>query len=118
MLSRHPSFIMMMPPTHFWDFPDRAHLWPLDRPWHRTIHGQTPVRAPVMVVLKVLGQESHEMSFVQNDHVVQAFADLLGNRGTAGRAWLAQLSPVVAKALALPVNDGTRLDERQGALPL
>jgi hypothetical protein len=64
---------MMMQPTHFWDLPDRAHLWPLDRPWHRTIHGQTPVRAPVMVVLKVLGQESHEMSFVQNDHVVQAF---------------------------------------------
>jgi hypothetical protein len=59
---------MMMQPTHFWDFPDRAHLWPLDRPWHRTIHGQTPVRAPVIVVLKVLCQESHEMSFVQNDH--------------------------------------------------
>ena len=49
---------------HFWDFPDRAHLWPLDWPWHRTIHGRTPVHAPVIVVLNVLGQESHEMSFV------------------------------------------------------
>jgi hypothetical protein len=36
---------------------------------------------------------------------------------TAGRALLAQLPPVVAKTLALPGNDGTRLHECQSALP-
>ncbi len=42
---------------------------------------------------------------------------LLGNRGTARHAWLAQLSPVVAEALALPGNDGPGLDECQGIAP-
>jgi hypothetical protein len=50
-------------------------------------------------------------------HRVDELVDVFGNRWTAGRALLAQLSPVVAKALALPNDDGTRLNERQGALP-
>jgi hypothetical protein len=32
-LSRCLPFIVVMQPTHLWDFPDRANLWPLDRPW-------------------------------------------------------------------------------------
>jgi hypothetical protein len=43
-------------------------------------------------------------------------ADVFGNPWTAGRTLLAQLSPMVAKALALPSDDGAQLDERQGAL--
>jgi hypothetical protein len=35
----------------------------------------------------------------------------------AGHALLAQLSPVVTKALVLPGDHGARLDERQGMLP-
>src|SRR6266850_463801 len=122
-----------------------------------------------MIVVEVPGQEPPQMSLMQDDHVVQAFAantpneplgvrilpwtpwgdhhflnvqlaqladdpwctpgrialphgadeiaDVFGNRWTAGRAWLAQLSPVVAKALALPGDDGTGLNERQGVLP-
>jgi hypothetical protein len=42
----------MMQPTHFWDFPDRANLWPLDRPRSWTIHGQGPVRAPAMIIVE------------------------------------------------------------------
>ena len=49
--------------------------------------------------------------------VLDELTDLFGNRGTARRALLAQLSPVVAKALALPGDHGTRLHECQGALP-
>ena len=64
----------MMQPTHLWDFPDWANLWPLDRPRQRTIHVQRPVRAPVMIILEVLGQEPPQMSLVQDHHVVQAFA--------------------------------------------
>src|SRR4029077_14188172 len=74
MLSRHPSFIMMMQPTHLWDFPDWAKLWPLDRPRQRTIHVQGSVRTPVMIILEVTGQQPPEMALVQDDHVVQAFA--------------------------------------------
>src|SRR5919198_507850 len=73
MLSRRPSFIMMMQPTHLWDFPDWANLWPLDRSRHWTIHIQGPVHTPMMVITKVPGQEPPEMSLVQDDHMVQAF---------------------------------------------
>src|SRR5918996_3447337 len=71
---RRSPLIVMMQPTHFWDFSDQSYLRPLNRPWHRTIHGQRPVRAPVMVIAEVFGQESPQMSLVQDDHVVQAFA--------------------------------------------
>jgi len=48
---------MVMQPTHFWNLPDRANLRPLDQPWYRTIHLQRLVGAPMMVILKVPGQE-------------------------------------------------------------
>jgi hypothetical protein len=64
----------MMQPTHFWDFPDRANLRPLDRPRHWTIHVQRPVRAPVMIILEVTSQEPSQMPLVQDDHVIQALA--------------------------------------------
>jgi hypothetical protein len=64
----------MMQPTHVWDFPNQSKLRPLDRPRHRTIHVQCPVRAPMMVIMEVIGQEPPEMSLVQDNHVVQAFA--------------------------------------------
>jgi hypothetical protein len=38
---------MMMQPTHLWDLPDRANLWPLDRPRQRTI--QTWPRLTLLV---------------------------------------------------------------------
>jgi hypothetical protein len=50
-------------------------------------------------------------------HCADELADLLGNRRTAGRAWLAQPLPVVAKAPALPGDHGARLDECQGIAP-
>src|ERR687891_563525 len=37
--SRRSPLIVMMQPTYFGDFLDRSDLWPLDRPWHRRIHG-------------------------------------------------------------------------------
>jgi hypothetical protein len=43
--------------------------------------------------------------------------DFPRNGRAAKRAWLAQLSPMVAKTLALPRNDGAGLNERQGVLP-
>ena len=64
----------MMQATHFWDFLDQSDLWELYRPWHQTIHIQRSVRAPVMIILEVTGQEAPQMSLVQDDHVVQAFA--------------------------------------------
>src|SRR5262245_10780923 len=64
---------MMMQPTHLWDFPDWAKLWPLDRPRQRTIHVQGSVRTPAMIILEVTGQQPPEMALVQDDHVVQAF---------------------------------------------
>jgi Plasmid pRiA4b ORF-3-like protein len=45
--SGRSPLIMMMQPAHLWDFPDRAHPWPLDRPRRGTIHLQCPVRAPM-----------------------------------------------------------------------
>ena len=74
MRSRRSSLVVMMQPTHLWDFADRANLRPLDRPRHRTIHVQCPVRAPVMIVVKVFDQEPPQVSLVQDDHVIQAFA--------------------------------------------
>jgi hypothetical protein len=65
---------MLMQPIHFWNFPDRANLRPLYQPRQRTIHVQRPVRAPVMVILEVPGQEPPQMSLMQDDYVVQAFA--------------------------------------------
>jgi hypothetical protein len=72
--SRRSPLIVMMQATHFWDFPDQSNLRKLYRPWHRTIHVQRPVRAPVMIILEVPGQEPPQMSLVQDDHLVQAFA--------------------------------------------
>jgi hypothetical protein len=43
--------------------------------------------------------------------------DILGKRWTTGRTVLAESPPVIAKALALPCNNGAGLDERQGSLP-
>jgi hypothetical protein len=65
---------MMMQPTDFWHFPDQTNVRPLDRPRHRTIHIQAPVRAPAMIILEVRRQEPPHMSLVQDDHVIQAFA--------------------------------------------
>jgi hypothetical protein len=50
----------MMQPTHFWDFPDQPKFQLLDRPRYQTIHLQRPVRAPMMVILGVTGQEPPE----------------------------------------------------------
>jgi hypothetical protein len=64
----------MVQPSHFWDFPDYPKLRPLDQPRHRTIHGQRPVRTPVMIILEVLGQEPPQMALMQDDDMVQAFS--------------------------------------------
>jgi hypothetical protein len=72
--SRRLPLIVMMQPTHFRDFLDQANIRPLDRPRHRTIHLQRPVCAPAMIIVEVPGQEPPEMSLVQDNHVVQAFA--------------------------------------------
>ena len=53
---------MMMQPTDLWLLPDQTNIRPLDRPRHRTIHFQAPVRAPVMIILEVLSQEPPQMS--------------------------------------------------------
>src|SRR5262245_34284699 len=74
MSSRRSPLIMMMQPTHLWDFPDRANLWPLNRPRYRTIHVQCPVRSPGMVVREVADQQPPQMLLVEDDRVVQAFA--------------------------------------------
>jgi hypothetical protein len=74
MRSRCSPLIVMMQPSHFWDFLDHPTLRPLDRPRHRTIHVQRPVCTPVMIILEVLGQKPPEMALVQDDYVVQALA--------------------------------------------
>jgi hypothetical protein len=71
---RSSPLVMMMQPTHVWDFRDRSNLRLLDQPRHRTIHLQRPVHAPVMIIAKVFGQEPPQMAPVQDNHVVQAFA--------------------------------------------
>jgi hypothetical protein len=60
----------MMQPTDFWNFLDQSHFWLLYSPRHRTIHVQRSVRAPVIIMLEVLGQEPPQMSLVHDDHVV------------------------------------------------
>src|SRR5262245_28948496 len=70
--SRRSPLIMGLPPTHLWHFPDRANIWPLDQPRHRTIHVQCPVSSPGMVVREVGSQEPPEMALVQDNHVIQA----------------------------------------------
>ena len=72
MSSRHSSLIVMMQPSYVWDLPDQSMLRSLNRPWHRTIHVQGPVRAPVMMIMEVVGQEPPQMALVQDDHVIQA----------------------------------------------
>ena len=72
-LDRLP-LIVMMQPTHFWDFPDPSMLRSLNRPRYRRIHLQRPVRAPMLVILDVTGQEPPPMSLMQDHHVVQACA--------------------------------------------
>jgi hypothetical protein len=42
--SRRSPLIVMMHPTHVWNFPDQANVRLLDRPRYRTIHEQPPVR--------------------------------------------------------------------------
>jgi hypothetical protein len=74
MSSRRSPLIVVMQPAHFSDFMDQTNIRPLYRPRHRTIHVQRPVRAPVMIVAEVVGQEPSRMSLVQDDHVIQAFA--------------------------------------------
>ena len=74
MSSRRSPLIVVMQPTHLWDFPDRVIPWPLDWPWQRTIHVQRPVCAPAMIIVEISSQEPPQMSLVQDDHVVQAFA--------------------------------------------
>jgi hypothetical protein len=74
MSSRCPPLIMVMQPTHLWDFPDRANLWPLNRPRYRTIHVQCPVRSPGMIVREVADQKPPQKALLQDDRVVQAFA--------------------------------------------
>ena len=66
--------IVVMPPIHLSGLPDRAALWPLDRRGRGQMQVQPPVRAPAMIVGKVVGQKPPQMSPVQVDHVVPAFA--------------------------------------------
>ena len=66
--------MVVMQPIHFRNFSDRANSWPLYRPWQRIIHVQRPVRGPVMVIPEGTGQEPPQMSLVQDDYVIQAFA--------------------------------------------
>jgi hypothetical protein len=72
--SRRLSLIVMMQPTHCWDFLDRSHLRPLNQLRYRTIHGQRPVRAPVLVILEIPGEQLSQMSLVQDHRVVQTRA--------------------------------------------
>ena len=74
MSSRRSPLIVVMQPAHFSDFIGQTNIRPLDRPRHRTIHVQRPVCAPVMIILEVLGQETPQMSLMQDDHVIQACA--------------------------------------------
>jgi hypothetical protein len=74
MLSHRSPLIVTMHPTRSRDLPDESNLRPLYRPRHRTIHGQRPVRAPVMVILEVTGEEPPQTLPVQDHHVVQALA--------------------------------------------
>lgn len=87
-----------------------------------------PLRSDAILLHRRLGHLDAQLAQLADDpwctpgrialpHGADEIADVFGNRWTAGRAWLAQLSPVVAKALALPGDDGTGLNERQGVLP-
>jgi hypothetical protein len=64
----------MMQPTYFRNFPHKSNFWRLDLARDRCVHIQRPVRAPAMIVSKVLSQLSPQMALVQDDHVIQAFA--------------------------------------------
>jgi hypothetical protein len=50
-------------------------------------------------------------------HRLDQLADLLGHGGPAELAVLAQAPPVLPKALLLPGDDGTGLNERQDIFP-
>ena len=65
---------MMMQPTHLRDFPDRAKLWPLDWPRHRTIHVQRPMCTPAMIIPEITSQKPPQMLLVEDEHVVRAIA--------------------------------------------
>jgi hypothetical protein len=76
--SRRSPLIVMRQSTHFWDFLDRSHLPPLNRPRCKTIYGQRPVRAPVLVILEIPGEQPSRMSLMQDHHVVQILAMTCG----------------------------------------
>jgi hypothetical protein len=78
--SRRSPLIMVMQPTHLWDFPDWANLRPLDRPRHRTIHVQCPMCTPVMIILnwlRVLGTTERSQINQRICHQLHAIVPLL-----------------------------------------
>jgi hypothetical protein len=63
---------MMVKPSHFRDGNDLATLGWLDGTWHWTIHRERQMRAPVVIISKVAGQDAREMPLVEDHYVVQA----------------------------------------------
>jgi hypothetical protein len=72
--SRCPSFIVMMEIAHLRNCHHGSEPRWLDRASLGCVHGQRTVGAPAMIIRKVAGQQAHEMTFMEDDHMIQAFA--------------------------------------------
>ena len=64
---------MVMQAPHFRDLPYGTKGRWVHGARDRRVHVQGSVRSPGVIVREVAGQEPPQMSFVQDDHVVQAF---------------------------------------------
>jgi hypothetical protein len=62
----------MMQSTDFRKGNDPALLWRHSRSWFRTILGQRQMRATPVIVFEIGFKDSAQMSFVENNHVIQA----------------------------------------------
>src|SRR5881409_3049888 len=64
----------MLQATHFGDFPDRSKRRWVHRSGRWTIHRQRQMRAPVMVIGKIRGEEALQMLCAEHDHVIETLA--------------------------------------------
>ena len=73
----------MMESTHVRESDDRSPRRRLYRAGVRALHGQRQVRPPMVVVVKIAGQEAPQVGLAEDHHVIQALPRILPIRRSA-----------------------------------
>ena len=63
----------MMKAAHLREFDHRPLIGSHDRPWNRAVLRQRPMWARVVIVVEVVLENCPEVSFADDDHLIQAF---------------------------------------------